>query len=67
MKMQRRRFKQVEDLHTRLIDHAKRLRVKAAGLKPGAARAELLRKARECETGMQMSEWLRSPGMHPPE
>ena len=27
---------------------------------------EMLRKARQAETGSQMSEWLRSPGLQPP-
>jgi hypothetical protein len=27
----------------------------------------MLRKARQAETGSHMSEWLRSPGLQPPE
>jgi hypothetical protein len=35
-------------------------------LPPGALREQVLRKARQCETGSHMSEWLRSPGLQPP-
>ena len=65
--MQRRRFKQTESLESRLAEEAKRLREKAKSLPPGAARDILLRKARQCDTGSHMSEWLRSPGLKPPE
>ena len=67
MSERRRRFKQTEDLETRLAAEAKRFREKAKELKPGAARDELLRKARQCEAGSHMSEWLRSPGLQPPD
>ena len=67
MSERRRRFKQAEDLETRLAAEAKRLREKAKELKPRAARDEMLRKARQCETGSHMSEWLRSPALQPPE
>jgi hypothetical protein len=36
-------------------------------LPPGTVREALLRKARQCETGSHMSEWLRSPELRPPE
>ncbi|WP_342740613.1 hypothetical protein [Bradyrhizobium sp. B117] len=62
----RRRHKQTDLLETRLAAEAERLREKARSLPPGAARDEMLRKARQAETGSQMSEWLRSPGLQPP-
>ncbi|MEY9110590.1 hypothetical protein ABH999_006786 [Bradyrhizobium yuanmingense] len=62
----RHRFKQVDTLEARLAAEAERLREKASLLPPGAARDEILRKARQAETGSQMSEWLRSPGLQPP-
>jgi hypothetical protein len=65
--MQRRRFKQTESLETRLAEEAKRLREEAQSVPPGTAREAFLRKARQCETGSHMSEWLRSPGLKPPE
>ena len=64
--MQRRRFTQTQSLEERLAEEAKRLREKAKLLKPGAKRDELIRKARQAETGSHMSEWLRSPGLQPP-
>jgi hypothetical protein len=64
--MLRRRFKQSVSLEERLSSEAKRLREKAKTLPPGAARNELMRKARQAETGSHISEWLRSPGLRPP-
>ena len=65
--MERRRTKQVLNLETRLATEAKRLREEAEALKPGAIRDEMLRKARQCETGSHMSDWLRSSGLRAPE
>jgi hypothetical protein len=65
--MERRRFKQTLSLEARLAEEAKRLREEAKLLPPGALREELLRKARQCETGSHMSEWLTSPGLQPPK
>jgi hypothetical protein len=62
--MKRSRFKQTETLEQRL---AIRLREEAKLLPPGAVREAMLRKARQAEAGSQMSEWLRSPGLKPPE
>ena len=63
----RRRFKQTSPLEARLAEEAKRLREKAKELPPGAAREEMIRKARQAETGSHISDWLRSPGLQPPE
>ena len=63
----RRRFKQVQSLEARLAEEAKRLRAKAKSLPPGASREEMIRKARQAETGSHLSEWLTSPGLRPPE
>ncbi|PPQ19522.1 hypothetical protein CV770_10040 [Bradyrhizobium sp. AC87j1] len=62
----RRRMKQTDPL-IRLTAEAERLREEAKLLPPGVARDEMLRKARQAETGSQMSEWLRSPGLQPPD
>ena len=72
--MLRRRFKQslekrlseLTSLEERLSEEAKRLREEAKLLPPGAKRDELIRKARQADTGSHMSEWLRSPGLRPP-
>lgn len=63
---ERRRFEQVQKLEERLTDEAKRLREQAKLLPPGALRAEVLRKARQAETGSHMSDWPRSPSLQPP-
>lgn len=64
--MQRRRFKQNQSLEERLSEEAKRLRSEAKLLPPGAVRDELIRRARQAETGSHLTEWLRSPGLQPP-
>ena len=64
---QRRRFKQSDPLEERLAEEAKRLREEAELLPPGAVRDEMIRKARQAETGSHMSEWLSSPGLRPPQ
>ncbi|TGN82006.1 hypothetical protein EOW77_0026500 [Bradyrhizobium yuanmingense] len=63
----RRRVKQTDPLEIRLAAEAERLREEAKALPPGATRDEMLRRARQAETGSQMSEWLRSPGLQPPD
>ena len=67
MIVKRRRFKQTDPLEERLSAEAIRLRDEARLLPPGAVREQVLRRARQCETGAHMSEWLRSPGLQPPE
>lgn len=62
----RRRFEQTVPLEERLAREASDLRAQAELLPPGALRQEVLRKARQCETGSHLSEWLRSPGLRPP-
>ena len=63
----RRRVKQFDILEDRLAAEAIRLREEAKAMKPGAARQDVLRKARQAETGAHMSEWLRSPGLQAPK
>jgi hypothetical protein len=67
MQEQSRHFKQPDILEVRLADEAKRLRKEAQGTPPGIERDRLLRRARQAETGSHISEWLRSPGLRPPE
>ena len=62
----RNRFKQVQSLEERLAEEAKRLREEAELLPHGNQRDEVETKARQAETGSHMSEWLRSPGLQPP-
>jgi hypothetical protein len=63
----RRRFQQTQSLEARLSEEAKRLREEAKLLPQGAQREELIRKARQAETASHVNEWLRSPGLRPPE
>ena len=65
--MDRRHFNQTQSLEERLAEEAKRLRAEAKLLPPGARRDEMIRKARQAETGSHISEWLQSPGLQPPE
>lgn len=65
--MRRRRFTQTQSLEARLAQEAERLREQAKKLPHGPEREILIRKARQAETGSHMSEWLRSPGLQPPE
>jgi hypothetical protein len=65
--MQRHRFEQTQSLEERLSEQAKRLRAEAKLLPPGAAREEMIRKARQAEIACHMKEWLTSPGLQPPK
>ncbi|MET4520175.1 hypothetical protein [Bradyrhizobium sp. I1.7.5] len=65
--MRRRRFKQTTTLEERLAQETQRLREEAKRLPHGPEREILLRKARQAETGSHISDWLRSPGLQPPE
>jgi hypothetical protein len=63
----RRPTKQIMSLEQRLRVEAKRLREQAKTLPHGALREQLLRKARQAETGSHISEWLSSPGLRAPQ
>jgi hypothetical protein len=62
----RRRIKHIDTLEERLAREAKHLREQAAKLRPCLERERLLRKARQVETGAQMSTFLSSGGLHSP-
>jgi hypothetical protein len=64
--MERRSFNHKQSLEERLSEEAKRLRAEAQSLPYGAAREDLIRKARQAENGSHMTEWLTSPGLRPP-
>ena len=63
---ERRRFKQLGSLDTRLSSEAERLRKEARGTPPGVERDKLIRRARLEETASHMNEWLSSPGLKTP-
>jgi hypothetical protein len=67
MVTRRRIVPQTSPLEIRLAEEAKRLRAEAEALPHGTEREEMIRRARQAETGSHMSEWLRSPGLQPPE
>jgi len=64
---ERRQFKHSQSLEQRLADEAEKLRDEARGTPPGVERDALMRRARQCETGSQVSEWLRSAGLRTPD
>ena len=64
---QQRRYTQPLSPEARLAEDAKCLREEAELLPQGALRDAVLRKARQAETGSHISEWLRSPGLRPPQ
>jgi hypothetical protein len=67
--MQRRRFKHVVSFPDDLTQdaEAERFRAEAEKLPPGTERHHLERKARQAETAAHIDEWLKSPGLRPPE
>jgi hypothetical protein len=65
--MQRRRFTHVMTFPDDLTQEAERLRAEAEKLRPGTERHGLERKARQAETAARIDEWLKSPGLRPPE
>jgi len=60
-------FEQSTTIEVRVDREATNLRQQAHGMPAGIRRDELLRKARQADTAAHMSEWLRSPGLRPPE
>jgi hypothetical protein len=62
----RRRFKQEPSFQERLASYAKSAREVAALLPPGAEKDELLRKARQADTAVHLSDWANSPGLRAP-
>lgn len=64
--LKRRRVKQVQTLAERLAAEGLRLKERAKALPPGLGREGLLRRARQIDTAVHLSEWLSSPGLKPP-
>jgi hypothetical protein len=63
---QGRRFKQIDQPGTSLLQEAERLRKEARGTPAGVERDRLIRRARLAETASHMREWLTSPGLKAP-
>jgi hypothetical protein len=64
---QRNRTRQPNSLGERLQQEAKNLRRQAHEMPSGVRKDELLRKARQADTGSHINEWLSSPGLLAPE
>jgi hypothetical protein len=65
--MRRRRFKNTLAFPDRLSQEAARLRAEAEKLPEGHERNMLLRKVRQAETAMHVSEWVAPPGLQAPK
>jgi hypothetical protein len=63
----RRRVKQTRSLEERMAEQAAKLKALADQLPAGVERDALLKRVRITETGAHLSDWLRSPGLQPPE
>ena len=63
----RRRFKQTTSLTERLIENVEQLRAQLAELPPGPERDNMVKRIRQSETAAHIEDWLRSPGLQPPE
>jgi len=50
----------------RLASFAKEARERAAQLPPGDEKDNLLRKARQADTGSRLDDWANSQGLQPP-
>jgi hypothetical protein len=69
MIIRRRRFKHVKKtFQERLAEEAQQFNAAAAQQPLGShARELLLRRARQAETAARIDQWLKSPGLKPPE
>lgn len=65
-KKKRNRTKQTLPLDQRLAAEIAELRQALELLPHGPERDEVLRRIRQNETAMRMTDWLQSPGLKPP-
>ena len=65
MIVRRNRRKQIVSFDERLRIAAKEARQAAQTMPQGAAREDLLKKAREAEAARRINEWLMSRGLRP--
>lgn len=64
--IKRRRVKQSLTLEERLTEDSEAARAKARLLPPGKEREILLKRARQNDIAVHMTEWLKSPGLRVP-
>jgi hypothetical protein len=63
----RPRIKHTLTFEERLAEEARRFKEEAAKQPPGSLSQELLlRRVRQIETASRVNDWLRSPGLRPP-
>jgi hypothetical protein len=65
--MERRRIKHTTSLDERLAEQARQFRDQAKKLRPGGKRDDLIRRARQAEAALHMSEWLSSSRLQSPK
>ena len=65
--IKRRRFKQTLSLSERLVQDVEDLKARLATLPPGPERDQLVRRIRQNETAAKIEQWLKSPGLQPPQ
>lgn len=68
MGQSRRPLERTDTFEQRLAEEVTRFREAAEKEQPGSmARELLLRRARQAETALHMSDWIKSPGLQPPK
>ena len=63
----RPRVKHVKTFEERLAEEAAHFKALADQTSPGVQRELYLRRARQAETASHINDWLKSPGLKPPE
>jgi hypothetical protein len=63
----RRHVKQTTSLQHRLLVMARHAREAAEDIQTGPQKQQMLDKARMAETAADLVQWIRSPGLSPPE
>ena len=67
MIIKRTRIKHEKTFAERLSEEAMRFKELADQTPPGVQRELYLRRARQAETASHINDWLKSPGLKPPE
>jgi hypothetical protein len=65
--MQQRSSSKPHSFEDRIAAEKSRVEEQLAGISHGPQRDELVKKIRQLDTASHLNEWLRSPGLQPPE
>ena len=65
--LKRRRFRQTQSLLERLVQDVEHLKTQLAMLPPGPERDHIAKRIRQNETAANNDQWLKSPGLQPPQ